>query len=218
MRGSSSRCAHTRRSAASASSCDVAGMLRISKSNSQSRGTTLTAMPPWITPVCSVECGTAKRASRGSSRPDAVGHAADVGDQLRRVLDRVHRRRRQRRMRFAAAHPATEIALALVRDDRLHVGGLADDAAGGADAAVGQIGHQATHAEEASSPRRRSAPGAPASSACAARKRGAHASAIAMKPFMSAVPRPWMRPSRVANARLNGSLAQSCPSTGTVSV
>jgi hypothetical protein len=33
---------------------------------------------------------------------------------------------------------------------------------------------------------------------------------MAMKPFMSAVPRPWMRPSRCV--ALNGSLAQSWPS------
>ena len=51
-------------------------------------------------------------------------------------------------MGLASAHPAAEVALALVRDDRLHVGRLADDAAGRPDAALGEVRHQAAHAEE----------------------------------------------------------------------
>ncbi|CFW29294.1 Uncharacterised protein [Bordetella pertussis] len=37
-----------------------------------------------------------------------------------------------------------------------------------------------------------------------------------MKPFMSAVPRPWRRPS--FSVRQNGSVVHGCPSTGTTSV
>jgi hypothetical protein len=82
-------------------------------------------MPPLTRPVCSVLCGTAKRASRG-----------------------VHALRRERRVRFASAHPAAQVALALVGHDRLHVGRLADDAARRADAAFREIGDQAVDAEE----------------------------------------------------------------------
>ncbi|KVK84611.1 hypothetical protein WS90_11565 [Burkholderia cepacia] len=45
---------------------------------------------------------------------------------------------------------------------------------------------------------------------------GTAASADAMKPFMSAVPRPYRRPSRSVSR--NGSTVHACPSTGTTSV
>ena len=45
---------------------------------------------------------------------------------------------------------------------------------------------------------------------------GSSARLVPMKPFMSQVPRPYSRPSRITG--LNGSVVQFWPSTGTTSV
>jgi hypothetical protein len=76
-----------------------------------------------------------------------VGETADVDDELRRVVDRVHRVRGERRVRFLASDRAAEAAEALVRDDRLHGGRLAHDAAPRPDAVAGEILEEPAHAE-----------------------------------------------------------------------
>ena len=83
---------------------------------------------------------------RGAKRAGALG---DVRDDLARDLHGVDTLRRQRRMRLVTAHAATPRLLALVRDDELHAGRLADDAAGGAHAFRDDIGDQPAHADAA---------------------------------------------------------------------
>ena len=65
----------------------------------------------------------------------AARNLAEKGHDLACDLNRIHPSRSQRRMGFVAAHAATETALALVRYDKSHAGRLADNTAGGPDAA-----------------------------------------------------------------------------------
>ena len=73
----------------------------------------------------------------------------EVGDDLAGDLHRVDAVRRQRRMRLVAAHAAAPALLALVRDDELHAGRLADDAAERLHAARDDVGDQPPHADAA---------------------------------------------------------------------
>ena len=72
----------------------------------------------------------ALRASRNARARSAI-HATMIA----RDLHGVDALRRQRRMRLVSAHAAAPGLLALVRDDELHAGRLADDAAGRRNAA-----------------------------------------------------------------------------------
>ena len=140
----------------------------------------------------------------------------EVGDDLAGDLDGVDAERRQRRMRFVSAHAAAPALLALVRDDELHAGRLADDAAQRLDAARDDVVDQPPHADaadllvvgqrEMQRPREAAAHGTP----------GTIARPVAEKLFMSVTPRPTTRsPISVAS---NGSVSHGWPSTGTTSV
>ena len=172
-------------------------------------------MPPWITPVCSVECGTSKRASFGSSRAIFAASArmkptscAAYSTAFTAVVvsDECASRPRMRQQKSRLPLWAT-IACMSVGSPMMQPAGL--------------MPRSARSATSPRTPRKvvsssKVSDRCTGSRACAARNLGAQASAMAMKPFMSAVPRPWMRPSRCA--ALNGSVAHSWPSTGTTSV
>jgi hypothetical protein len=104
------------------------GRWRISKSNVQSRGTMLSAVPPRMSPTCAVVYGTSYASSRFLRSRNSRARLRDVRDDLARDLHRVDAARRERRVRLEAAHAAAPRLLALVRDHELHAGGLADDA------------------------------------------------------------------------------------------
>lgn len=74
---------------------------------------------------------------------------ADMRDQQRRKLDRIHALRRQRGMRFLAAHAASVFTLTLVRNNGAHRRGFANDATGGLNAARLEITQQTAHADAA---------------------------------------------------------------------
>ena len=80
---------------------------------------------------------------------DALGHAADVGDRLRRVLDRVDALGRERGMALEAVHMGARAELALVRADDAHAGRLADHAGHRLHRALAQLGDQPAHADAA---------------------------------------------------------------------
>ncbi len=172
-------------------------------------------MPPWMVPVLSVVCGTAKAASCGSAaamrapsdRMCAISSAANS-------------------MAFTPCGASAECA-SLPRTQqrysrlplcattaRIEVGSPTMQPAGRIPLA----------SRSRSRPR---TPTQPISSSydsdrwklawpSAAMKSGTVASATAMKLFMSAVPRPYRRPSRICAS--NGSVSQGWPSTGTTSV
>jgi hypothetical protein len=97
--------------------------------------------------------------------------------------------RRERRMRLLAAHAAAVAVHALVRDGRHHAGGLADDAGQRLDARVAQVGDQFLHAEAADL--FLVAEGeVDREGRVAVQEASRMASAMAMKLFMSAEPRP----------------------------
>ena len=124
-----------RRTSASSASGSSNGRCRNSKSKLQSRGTMLSAVPPRITPVCTVVYGTSYAASNPPRSRKRRRHLGQERHDLAGDLHRVDAVRRQRRVRLVAAHAAAAALLALVRDDQLHAGRLADDAAGRLDAA-----------------------------------------------------------------------------------
>jgi hypothetical protein len=76
---------------------------------------------------------------------EAVRDLADIHDQARGILDRVHAVRHIARMRLSPAHGAAKAVHPLVGDDGLHGGGLADHAPGRFDAVLLQIANQAAH-------------------------------------------------------------------------
>lgn len=80
---------------------------------------------------------------------DAPCHVFQIGDHFGGVLDRVDAGRRQARMSFETAYPAAVAELALVADDDLHAGRLADDTHHGGGMNVGEFLDQAAHAEAA---------------------------------------------------------------------
>lgn len=80
---------------------------------------------------------------------DAPCHALEVGDHFGGILDRVDPLGRQARMRFEAAHPAAVTLFALMADDHLHAGRLADDTHHRGRFDVGEFLDQAAHPETA---------------------------------------------------------------------
>src|SRR6185437_8071261 len=81
----------------------------------------------------------------------AIGPRAprDPGDEIAADLHRIHALRGERRMRFVSAHAAAPRLAALVGDDELHAGRLADDAAGWRNTARDDVGDQPAHADAA---------------------------------------------------------------------
>ena len=118
----------------------------------------------------------------------AVGHVGDLRHQASAGLDRIHRLRRERRVRRLALDAAAPAVHALVRDGRHHARRLADDAQARRDAGVAQVGDQVLDAKTADLfveaegvVQREWQVGVEEGCACA--------TARPMKPFMSALPR-----------------------------
>ena len=80
---------------------------------------------------------------------EAIRDLADVHDEPRGVLDRIHAVRHVARMRLSAAHRAAKAIHPFMGDDGLHRGGLADHATGRLDAVLLQIADEPAHADAA---------------------------------------------------------------------
>ena len=176
----------------------------------------LSAVPPRITPVCTVVYGHVVRGVESAAITEAAAHLGQERHDLAGDLHGVDAVRRQRRVHLVAAHAAAEALLALVRDDQAHPGRLTDDAARRLDSSRNDVRQQPAHADAADLFVVRQREMQRAVEARGARIRGTNASPMAEKLFMSVAPRPYSRsPLTVA---VNGSESQGWPSTGTTSV
>ncbi len=142
------RCAYASTSAKSSSGSSN-GRWRISKSKWQSRGTMLSAVPPRMTPGVHRRVRDVVGVIELALVAERACDVGEVGDDLARDLDGVDAERRERRVRFVPAHAAAPALLALVRDDELHAGRLADDATERLDAARDDVVDQPPHADAA---------------------------------------------------------------------
>ena len=162
-----------------------------------------------------VVCGGSKPSSNGPSCGEAARFGGDVGDGFAGRVDRVDALGRFAGMAGPAAHVDQAVQLALVGDDRLHAGWLADDAERGFQAGLADIFDQADGAEAADflvvgdEQMHRTREAARQRSGTAARQAGDEA-------FHVAGCRGRIDLSSVARS-VNGSLVQDWPSTGTVS-
>ena len=177
----------------------------------------LSAVPPRITPTCAVVNGTSYAGSCRCASRNARARSRDPRDDVARDLHGVDALRRQRRMRLVAAHAAAPALLALVRDDELHAGRLADDAAGRARRLSRRRRRSAGARRCSRFPRRTTARNAAAARGRGAGTRGTNASPIAEKLFMS-VDAAAVQPVARRASPSNGSVSHGWPSTGTTSV
>ena len=168
---------------------------RISKSNSHSRGTMLSAVPPGIS--AGMDRGIGRRETR-IERAEVALRARDVpqfGDDFAGGLDGVDAEMGERGMTLVAVDMAAHTCLPLCAITGCIAVGSPMMHRRGFDRPVGQPLDQAAHADaadllvigERQMDRRR---------ALGARNSGTSDSSIAMKLFMSAVPRPKRLPSR----------------------
>ena len=160
-----------------------------------------------------VACGVENDASLASVASCAL-QLFERDDQVRGGAHGVDAGRRRGGVRRAAMQRDVERGLALVAVDDPKLGRLADDHAGErrGDARARRA---AARCPRRRAPRRARSPRAAARSVTTGRTRATAASVAAMKPFMSAAPRPWSRPPSAR--RTKGSLVQVWPATSTTS-
>ena len=204
-----------RRSARRSRRAAAPGSTRASTFSVQRSGTMLSATPPLIGPMPIVACGIENDGSLASvaswrSRSSSATIRCAAARTALTPADGVAE---------CAARPwraMSSAALPLWRSTtRSSVGSPTTTPASGAATRRRRARRGAARCPRRRAPRRARSPRAAARAVTTGRTRATAASVAAMKPFMSAAPRPWSRPPSAR--RMKGSLVQVWPATSTTS-